>query len=132
MSRWIVVFVSLCAGWATACGGGDSSGLAADKQLVDLSDGELTQLCEYTVKVAGPERTVNCGGGFSISVGGKVVADCVTDLNDGLDQFPGCDATVADAETCAEDFAAFTDAQLCSDVTPLPRSCEPLLSCGGI
>jgi 1,6-anhydro-N-acetylmuramate kinase len=131
MSKWIVVSVFVCAGWATACGS-DGSGVSGDKTLVSLSDAELTKLCEYTVKQDGPERTIDCGGGLRVTVGGKTVAECVTDLQDNLDQFPSCSATVADAEACAEDFADFTDEELCSSATPLPRSCEPLLSCGGV
>jgi hypothetical protein len=129
MSKWIVVAVFLVAGGAAACGGG-GSGISGDKELVSLSAGEINTLCEYLIKVEGPERRVDCGNGISITVGRGTVADCVSTFQDGLGQFPSCDATVDDAESCSEDFGDLTDAELCSDPTLLPRSCEPLISCG--
>jgi hypothetical protein len=128
MSKWIVV-VFLSAGWAAACGS-DGSGVSGDKQLVSLSTGEINDLCEYLVKVEGPERTVDCGNRVTITIGRGTVADCVLAVQDGLAQFPSCDATVDDAESCSEDLADITDAELCTNPTLLPRSCEPLISCG--
>jgi hypothetical protein len=129
MSKWIVIAGFLCTGLVAACGGGSGSGVSSGKTLVSLSDSEITDFCEYAVDLAGPERTVDCGGGVTITIGGGSVAECVTGMQMTQDQFPGCAATVGQAERCAEDMADLTDAQLCSD-GPLPASCQPLLGPG--
>jgi hypothetical protein len=131
MSKSIVVAAFLCTGLVTACGGG-GSGVSGSKALVSLSEGEITDLCEYFVDLAGSEREVDCGGGLVVTVGGGSVSECVVDLQTSRGQFPGCTATVSNAESCMEDLTDLTDAQLCSD-GPLPAACLPLFNneCGG-
>ena len=131
MSKWIVMAAFLCTGLA-ACGGGGGSGVSGSKQLVSLSAAEVTDLCEYFVDLAGAERMVDCGGGLTITIGGGSVSECVIGLQETQGQFPGCTATVGNAESCMEALTDLTDAQLCSD-GPLPTACQPLFnaSCGG-
>jgi hypothetical protein len=131
MSKSIVVVAFLCTGLVTACGGG-GSGVSGDKTLVSLSEGETTDLCEYFVDLAGSEREVDCGGGLTVTVGGGSVSECVVALQASRALFPGCTATVSNAESCMEDLTDFTDAQLCSD-GPLPAACLSVFNaqCGG-
>jgi hypothetical protein len=119
--------------WCAACGGDDGSGVDGGKKLVSLSDGEIMDLCQYYHDLAGPERTIDCGGGVMITVGGQTVAECTTSLKSSQMQFPNCQATVSQSEACSKAFADLTDAQLCSDQTPIPASCAPLFTaeCGG-
>jgi hypothetical protein len=127
MSKRIMIAAFLCTGLVAACGG-DGSGVSGNKTLVSLSDGEITDVCEYTVDLAGPKRMVDCGGGVTVTVGGGSVTECVAGLQTIRDLSPSCTATVGQAEACVEDLADLTDAQLCSD-GPLPASCLPLFSC---
>lgn len=119
--------------WCAACGGDDGSGVSGDKKLTALSDAEMTSLCEYFGDLYGPKRTVDCGGGVTITVGGQPTAECVASLKESQMQFPNCQATVAQGEDCAEALSKYTDQQLCSDTTQLPAACAPLFSaeCGG-
>jgi len=126
MSKWLFVGAFLCA--VAACGGG-GSGVSSGKTLVSLSDSEITDLCEYLVDVAGPARTVDCGGGDTVMIGGGSVSACTTGLKAARTEDPSCGATVNDAESCSEDLSDLSDAELCSDSTPFPSACLPLLQC---
>jgi len=119
--------------WCAACGGDDGSGVSGGKKLVSLSQGEITDLCQYIADVYGPSRMVDCGNGQMITVGGKNVAECVADLTQSQTAYPNCAATVDNSEACAEALANFTDTQLCSDATQFPPACAVLFSadCGG-
>ena len=130
MSRWIAV-AALVWTSAAACGGG-GSGVSGSKSLVSLGEGERMALCGYAVEVAGPERTIPCGDGFTVEVGPRPVAECVADLARRQTEFPSCTATVEDSETCTEDLAELTDAQWCA--AALPTSCRVVLgdTCGGV
>lgn len=129
MSKWILVGAFLYAGLAAACGGGTGSGVSGSKMVVALSDSELTDLCTYLVDVAGPMRTIDCGGGFTLEVGGGTVAECKADFQATKTAAPNCAATVNDTETCIEDLADLTDAQACSPSQGLPKACEVLFAC---
>jgi hypothetical protein len=133
MSKWIIVAAFLCAGLATACGGDDGSGVSGSKSLVTLSDGEVTDLCEFLVDVGGPERMIDCGGGLTLTVGGQTVTECNAGLKASQGQFPNCTATVKNAEECAKAISDLSDQQLCSDGPP-PAACQPLFTaaCGGL
>jgi len=129
MIKWIGSAV-LCTSLAIACGGGSGgSGVDGSLELADLGAGEAADLCDYIVDVLGPERTVDCGGGVMLTVGGEDAAECVDDFN----TFPAtCTATVDNAESCAEALGALSDAELCADES-FPAACAPLISqtCGG-
>jgi hypothetical protein len=80
------------------CGsGGGKSGVQSDKRLVDLSASEISEFCAYQVDVEMAPRTVDCGGGLTITL--KNQADCVTSFGQFM---PSCTATVSQGETCAE------------------------------
>ena len=130
MSKLIFVGAFLCAGLVAACGGG-GSGVSGSKTLVSLSDAEITDVCEYLVDLGGPERTVSCGGGVTLEVGGGSVVECSTGFKESRTADPSCAATVNDAESCGEDIADLSDAQLCSPSQSLPPSCLPLFQCDG-
>ena len=129
ISKWIAS-ACVCASLAIGCGGGSGgSGVDGTIELVELDAGEAADLCDYIVDVLGPERTVDCGDGVMITVGGEDAAECVDDF----DTFPAtCTATVDNAEACAEALGALSDAQLCADDS-FPAACAPLISgtCGG-
>jgi hypothetical protein len=126
MSKWIVVAAFLCAGLATACGGDDGSGVSGTKSLVSLNDSEVTALCKFLVDVGGPERMIDCGSGFTITVGGQTVAECTAGLKESQGEFPNCTATVKNAEECAKAFADLSDQQYCS--LTVPAACQPLFA----
>lgn len=109
-----------------ACSGGGGSGVSSSKTLVSLSDGEITDLCEYSADVVGPQQTIDCGGGQTVTIGDASVADCVADFQELQDENPSCAATVGNAEGCLEAIADSTDAQLCSS---LPAACAALFAC---
>lgn len=122
MSKWIIS-VLMCSGLFVACtvsGSGVSSSLPVDL----LSDDEIFDLCDYTTDVVGPQVTISCGGGRSVTIGDASIDDCIEDFEDL--RIDGCDATVFDAELCAEDIAASTDDELCAGI---PLSCDPLFDC---
>lgn len=120
MSRWIVVAACLWIGSAAGCGGG--SGVSSGKQVVSLSDGEISDLCEYLVEVAGPNRTIDCGGGVTITIENDTVSECVADLELTATVATSCTATVGDVEDCIKDLADMSDADICAD-KPFPGSC---------
>jgi hypothetical protein len=94
--KWIAS-AWLCMGLAVACGGGSGggggSGVTGSKKLVDLSTDEITSVCEFQVELAGPARTIDCGGGQTATVGGGSVADCVSSFQDQQTSNPSCMAT---------------------------------------
>ena len=102
---------------AAGCGGSSGSGLDSSLELLDLSAGEVEQLCEYVVDVQDGPRTVECGDGVTVELSG--VEECVEDFDFLSDD---CAATVLDAERCAEDLGA----DPCALFAP---SCAPLFEC---
>lgn len=118
-----IVSALLCVGLTAACGGG-GSGVSRSKSLASLSDDEAKDLCEYLVDVEA--RTVDCGGGVTISIDPMTVAECVA----GQQAISAsCTATVGDAEDCRDDTEALSDAEVCNDETAIPKSCLAFLSC---
>ena len=110
-------------------GGGDGSGVPSGTALKDISAAQAADLCEYFVSLQEqPERTVDCGGGTTLTVGinpGDVdaqVAECTAGVQ--TDVMDTCTATVGDAEDCFEALEAFSDAELCNEATPLPAACD--------
>lgn len=129
MSKWVIVAL-MCSGLIAACTS-TGSGVSGSKPLLDLNNAEIADLCEYFVDLFGPARTVDCGGGLTITVGGGSVAECIEDVQDSQDTALNCTADVFDAEFCAEDLADIPDEELCDD-GPLPSSCTVLIQCGDI
>ncbi len=125
MSKWMMVAAFLSAGLATACGGDDGSGVSGSKSIVMLNDAEVTDLCEFLVDVGGPQRMVDCGEGFTITVG-ETLAGCTAELKAIKAGAPSCTATVTNAEECAKGSADLSDQQICSLM--LPAACQPLAS----
>ena len=113
-----------CVVFMVACGG---SGVDRDKQLVDLDDGEITELCEYSTDLAGPPRTIDCDG-VMIRIDPNV-ANCVRNLNASQAMFPDCAATAGDFQRCAEAFAELSDEEFCT-LDEAPPACQPLDGAG--
>lgn len=129
MSKWVIGSVVLCTALsAAACGGG--SGVTGSKTLVSLSNGEITDLCEYLIDVGGPARTIECENGDTVITGGDSVTDCIVDLQMSRDADPDCAATVDNAESCIEAFADRSVAQICDD--DIPVACLPLFQCSDL
>jgi len=132
--------VVLCSLLVFACGGGSGgggSGVPGNTLLVDLTASQAADICEYFIGLQEqPERTVDCGGGSSVTVGidpaevAGEIADCKADFDEGV--IAGCPATVGDAEACFEAFNSLSDAQLCDPEMTLPAACAPLFDerCG--
>ena len=81
-----------------ACGGG--SGIAESKLIVDLSDTEIEDLCDYIIEQQGDARTEVCmddTGEFTVDF--PSFDECVDTL---LGYIDGCTATVRQEEECAE------------------------------
>lgn len=126
----------VCSAFAFACGGGSGgggSGVPSNTLLVDVTPDQAADLCEYFVNSQEqPERTIDCGGGQTITVGinpedvAAQVADCTSGLQ--TDVTDGCDVTVGQAEDCFDALGALTDAQLCDPNGTLPAACAPLFT----
>jgi hypothetical protein len=73
------------------CGGGSSG------KLADLTDEEAGDLCDYVAEQLGDMTSKDCGDGTRVIALSR--AACIA----GFRNFPAtCDATVADAEACAD------------------------------
>ena len=122
MTRLIaLVFVGVA-----ACGGGsggDIGGVPGDTRIVDLTDPEISSVCDAEVTASGAERTVDCGGGTTITIGAESKQSCIDNVN----ATPvGCTATVNDVIDCFNDISTQTDAEICANT--LPASCAVLFS----
>jgi hypothetical protein len=114
-------------GLAFACGGGSgggpggnagSSGVDPSKQINELTDDEVRDLCDYFGELQeSPERTVDCGDGNTITIGinpdelQMSIDSCVAEIPRDT-----CTATVAEAEMCFEtlDTTGLSDAEVCA------------------
>ncbi|MEO8699669.1 MAG: hypothetical protein ABI867_06475 [Kofleriaceae bacterium] len=118
----------------TACGGGPEtgSGIDGDKPLVELSDGEITDLCEYTISL-GPIFG-DCGNGEFVQIGKTSVGECLAQYQQRRELFTSCTATVANAEDCTNEILPFTPQMLCDDNIDFPDPCDVLFTneCGGL
>ena len=126
--HWFVTAL-LCTGIVVACGGGtggSGSGVSPGVRLNTLSSGDLDKFCNYLVALT-PKRTIMCSATVSVSVG-QTKAECLTQGMDFATMNPTCTTTVGQAEDCFEALDAFSDAQLCSDTTPLPAACGPIFN----
>jgi hypothetical protein len=102
-----------------ACGGDDSSGVTASKQLKDLTPDERQQECEWGVSYqGGAGHKTMCPDDVTITV--STVEDCVADLGDYATR--GCTATIEQLETCTKAIAA-DPCSLGGD------SCGPVFAC---
>ncbi len=115
----------LCAALFTvgliACGGDD--GPSDSTKLTSLSAADIKSVCE-DLAADFPERTVDCGGGFTLTVG-QNPAECAA-----ITVPPAaCTATVGDARACIGGLAGATDAEICSDTFMLPAECAALEAC---
>ena len=130
MSKLWIASALFCTGVVIACGGGSSggSGVAGSTKLTALSAADLEKLCTYFVALSGPARTVDCGGGNTITITPDTKAECISGQAAFKAANPNCMATVDNAEACQEAFDAQTDAQICSETTPLPAVCAPLFA----
>ena len=110
-----------------ACGGDDggSSGVSDSKVIGTLSASEAMAVCIELTEIF-PERTVDCGGGVTLTVGNSS-SDC------GSQPPATCTATVGQLRDCFGDLSDLTDAQWCSDTTQPPASCAPVFAaeCSG-
>jgi hypothetical protein len=113
--------------WCGACGGVDD-----DKLLTSLGDSEILKMCERVIELVGPPRTVHCGS-FDLKLGNKSIDDCIAETLSLQVQYPICEATVGDNETCAAAIASAPADELCSGHGSLPLGCAALLTieCGG-
>jgi hypothetical protein len=120
-----ILFGSLVTVFAFACGGGGSGGSGVDggKRLVDLSDSEITELCEFAF-AADPEREITCSDG-TVTVGQASVAECVQEANESAAAAPNCPVTVSQYEACISALGDQSDADLCE--FNFPAACAPLL-----
>lgn len=109
----------------TACGGGGGSGVSGGTLLVELADGELAALCEYSVSLDEP-RTITCDNGDMIEVESGTQAECIADIKESQMEFPNCDATVDDFEACVEALADRSDDDRCDE--NFPAACLALAS----
>jgi hypothetical protein len=128
MSRLFIItafLLSACTTSTSGDDGGGGGGVTESTALVSLTYGEITDLCQYLVTVAGPVRFVDCGDGITTTVGGGTVSQCVAGI---LATPLSCTATVGIAERCSEDLADASDAEVCSEV--LPSSCRTWFSAG--
>jgi hypothetical protein len=101
-----------------ACGGGiDGSKKLSELTLEETKDACLELVDDY------PEKTVDCGGGVTITVG-FTTAEC----NDNSVAPATCTATVDDARDCTEQLYNNTANTICMD-KPLPASCMKLQAC---
>ena len=140
MTRALIGFASLVVVAAACSDGGNGSGVDGNKRLTMLNDGELRNVCTYITDLEGPERTVDCGNGQTITLGypnGRRAAEIDECVASGLTfraEFPNCENTVAEVEACYEALDSLTDQQICGD-TAIPAACdvlfEPSVACGG-
>ena len=107
-----------------ACGGGSGGGVSDDKKVVDLTDSEGQSLCNE-LAAALPEKTVDCGGGQTITLGAGGAAECVSDLNN-LEA--SCTLTAGQYRDCIDAIAAESDADVCAGT--LPPACNAFGACG--
>ena len=89
----VVAFATL-----VACDGG--SGIDTDRQVVELSEAEIEDLCDYILVQQGEPRTVVCmddEGEFTVDF--PDFDECVDSL---LNYTEDCPSTVRQEEECAE------------------------------
>jgi hypothetical protein len=122
---WLAsALVALTLGLA-GCGGGSgdsTSGLPASEKLVDLTDGEKAQLCDWAVaKFGGYGSTCNSDWSFMTY---PDQASCVADGSSPTGT-PNCQATVGQMEACVNSI------QKCAPFADLQSSplCAPLTVC---
>lgn len=123
------------------CGGGGSggSGVDGDVEVGSLSTTEAEDLCDYFVTLV-PVRTVTCtvdGQTITLNFGTPAaevaaeVAECVADLA----AIPTCNATVGEAEACAEGNANqiddFSDDEICALVASGEEP-PPIAACAAL
>jgi|JI9StandDraft_1071089.scaffolds.fasta_scaffold24429_3 hypothetical protein len=115
----------LCAALFTvgliACGGDD--GPSDGTKLTSLSAAEIKSVC-LDIAADFPERTVDCGGGVTLTVG-LSAAECDTITVPAA----ACTATVGDVRSCTGGVQSAADADICSDTFTPPASCAALENC---
>ena len=103
-----------------ACGGGDT-------KVVALDSGGENDLCSYLLGHQPAKRTIDCGGGMMVTVGGastETQAQCVASIEKTKTDHPSCTATVSETENCFDAQNSQSDAWYCSQLTPNPQA-EP-------
>lgn len=82
-----------------ACSGG--SGIDGDKRVVDLSDSEIDDLCNYIIEQQGDARSETCTDedGVDFTVEFPDFDECVDSM---LNYSGDCPSTVHQEEECAE------------------------------
>jgi hypothetical protein len=102
-----------------ACGGGGDDGVDGDKSITELTEAEISAVCESTLAAQGGPGHVEQCDGYEVEV--ETQAECEASLA----QVPAAcsGVTVAEAEACSEDFGA----DLCAE--EIPASCVELFEC---
>jgi hypothetical protein len=116
--RTTLVLVALA-----ACDGDEGGGITVPgtTPIADLDAAEIDVVCDDFVEATGLERSADCGGGQTVTVGGESKQECIDNVN----ATPAtCAATVDDLLTCFADIANQSDAELCAG--QVPESCTIL------
>jgi hypothetical protein len=102
--------------------GGASSGLPADRRLIDLTATEKGQMCDWiTATHGGYGHTPVCGSGTPI-LSYPDRASCVADSPSSTST-PSCAATVSQMEACVN------QVEPCLEAAGAAAVCAPLLAC---
>jgi hypothetical protein len=115
-------------------GDGMHSGVSRDERIVAISASEMMQFCAWLIPLQGPERTIDCPGGTTVTTGtSNTIAQCVAEGTDFQAMNPSCESTVGQYEDCLLALDALTDMQICDST--IPPACGPLFNpspaCGG-
>jgi hypothetical protein len=131
--RSVVLAMALAASACSSTGSGDdqqTSGVASSKRLVDLTDAEKGQLCDWMVGRAGSYGLPGAPGTCDRSESPNYPflayddqADCVQDSPD--QTFTACQATVAQLETCVSMLPACASLPVASQLS----ACAALEGC---
>jgi hypothetical protein len=125
MRRFFLVWLgsALVALGLAGCGGGSgTSGLPASKRLVDLTDGEKAQFCDWAVaKFGGYGTRTTCN---SVAFPYADQAACVAD-SPSATSTPTCQATVGQMEACVNSLPECTTM---TDFASSPQ-CASVISC---
>lgn len=100
-----------------------------------MTPAEIEAFCEYQLELFGPRRTIDCGGGTTAMRGlSTTLEQCVMETTEDQLQFPECQITVGELETCFEALAGKTDAAICMGDDDIPIECAPLFGpgCGSL
>ncbi len=136
MRHIILILILIAGGIFTGCDNTGEAGVDTDKKVSELSQEELTKLCEWGVgimasiesaKCESDDNSVNTDGATStakddgVESSASAVEDCVEDLPR---DFKDCGGTVEVVETCL----TARSQSPCTSENDIPE-CKPLLAC---